>query len=451
MGVSHRDIKPQNVLVDAASGAVKLCDFGSAKVLKSTEQSVAYICSRYYRAPELIFGATVYTCAIDVWSVGCVIAEMLIGQPIFPGESSIDQLIEIMKIIGKPTHEDLVAMNPQQYGPNASSRSQSSSASAQQAPPSVDHVLASISDFKPLGLAKIFPAHIEKSAIDLLQHMLVYNPSKRWKGIACMAHPYFAALSDVTMKMPDGRDMPPLFNFQQEEFAVSPEFLTTLMHQHNGPNYRPSTASSSSPSSSSSSSSVASAGTGGNRSSISTPSGQQRSSRTNSAAGSSMGGAAAGASSSGGRVKPQLPQLTVVQTQGAGQQYIQQPQQTNQQIQQQPILQTQYAGASSSGGSGAVLYQQFPISASNTSMPTSGSTNPHNVSRVNTQYMVPGTNDQPGNFLPPLSGSGSGSTSTGGTGSAGGGGGSGAAGAVLSDLKKYAALSPIPPFRKGKK
>lgn len=62
------------------------------------EPNVSYICSRYYRAPELIFGATNYTNSIDVWSAGTVMAELLLGQPIFPGESGVDQLVEIIKV-----------------------------------------------------------------------------------------------------------------------------------------------------------------------------------------------------------------------------------------------------------------------------------------------------------------------------------------------------------------
>jgi serine/threonine protein kinase len=73
---------------------------------------VAYICSRYYRAPELIFGATDYSPAIDVWSSGCVIAELMLGEPIFPGESSLDQLVEIIKILGTPTLDQVKEMNP---------------------------------------------------------------------------------------------------------------------------------------------------------------------------------------------------------------------------------------------------------------------------------------------------------------------------------------------------
>lgn len=84
---------------------LKLCDFGSAKQLVLGEPNVSYICSRYYRAPELIFGNSNYTTNIDVWSVGCVIAELMLGQPIFPGESGVDQLVEIIKILGTPSKE----------------------------------------------------------------------------------------------------------------------------------------------------------------------------------------------------------------------------------------------------------------------------------------------------------------------------------------------------------
>jgi glycogen synthase kinase 3 beta len=66
IGICHRDIKPQNLLLDPNTGVLKLCDFGSAKILIPGEPNVSYICSRYYRAPELIFGATNYTCAIGI-------------------------------------------------------------------------------------------------------------------------------------------------------------------------------------------------------------------------------------------------------------------------------------------------------------------------------------------------------------------------------------------------
>lgn len=105
LGICHRDIKPQNLLVNPTNHHLRVCDFGSAKRLAAGEINVSYICSRYYRAPELIFGATTYDSAIDVWSVGCVMAELLLGQPLFPGESGVDQLVEIIKVLGTPTRD----------------------------------------------------------------------------------------------------------------------------------------------------------------------------------------------------------------------------------------------------------------------------------------------------------------------------------------------------------
>lgn len=80
-----------------------LCDFGSAKKLQKNQVSVAYICSRYYRAPELILGEEKYGCEIDIWSIGCVIAEMFLGIPLFAGKNSKDQFLKIMNVLGTPS------------------------------------------------------------------------------------------------------------------------------------------------------------------------------------------------------------------------------------------------------------------------------------------------------------------------------------------------------------
>lgn len=109
-GYVHRDLKPQNVLVDDSSNLVQLCDFGSAKKINSGEKSVSYICSRYYRAPELIFGNQYYDKSIDVWSVGCLIGELYAGRPIFVGENSGELLNEIMHVIGPPTSQEIKDM-----------------------------------------------------------------------------------------------------------------------------------------------------------------------------------------------------------------------------------------------------------------------------------------------------------------------------------------------------
>ena len=111
-GVMHRDIKPQNLLVDPTCHILKICDFGSAKKFKEDDASIAYITSRYYRAPELIFGNTKYDQKIDIWSAGCVIAEVVLGEPLFRGENAHAQVIEIIKKLGTPNEEDVTAMNP---------------------------------------------------------------------------------------------------------------------------------------------------------------------------------------------------------------------------------------------------------------------------------------------------------------------------------------------------
>ena len=110
--IAHRDMKPQNVLVDDNTWKLIICDFGSAKRLVSGEPNLAYICSRCYRAPELIFGSTNYTTQIDMWSAGCIMVEMITLEPIFRSDSNIDQLVEIIKVLGTPSFDEIMEMNP---------------------------------------------------------------------------------------------------------------------------------------------------------------------------------------------------------------------------------------------------------------------------------------------------------------------------------------------------
>ena len=91
--ICHRDLKPENILVQGGSG-IKICDFGSGKVLGGESQNTPYIVSRYYRAPELIMGCTDYTTKIDIWAVGCIFAELLTLKPLFPGKTEGSQLLE---------------------------------------------------------------------------------------------------------------------------------------------------------------------------------------------------------------------------------------------------------------------------------------------------------------------------------------------------------------------
>ncbi|XP_007997101.2 cyclin-dependent kinase-like 2 [Chlorocebus sabaeus] len=112
--IIHRDIKPENILV-SQSGVVKLCDFGFARTLAAPgEVYTDYVATRWYRAPELLVGDVKYGKAVDVWAIGCLVTEMFMGEPLFPGDSDIDQLYHIMICLGNliPRHQELFYKNP---------------------------------------------------------------------------------------------------------------------------------------------------------------------------------------------------------------------------------------------------------------------------------------------------------------------------------------------------
>ena len=110
LGVVHRDVKPSNVFV-APERRLVLGDFGSAKALDG-RPSTTYISSRFYRAPECILENALYTAAIDDWALGCVLAELLTGHPLFPGRDSADQLYLIFRTLGYPSAGELLEINP---------------------------------------------------------------------------------------------------------------------------------------------------------------------------------------------------------------------------------------------------------------------------------------------------------------------------------------------------
>ena len=112
--IIHRDVKPENILV-SKKGVVKICDFGFARAIAPPgEVYTDYVATRWYRAPELLVGDTNYGRAIDVWAVGCLFSEMLTGEPLFPGESDIDQLYLITKCFGSliSRHREIFSRNP---------------------------------------------------------------------------------------------------------------------------------------------------------------------------------------------------------------------------------------------------------------------------------------------------------------------------------------------------
>ena len=213
--IIHRDIKPQNLLVSTDTHVLKICDFGSAKRLNPGEPNVSYICSRYYRPPELILGSTDYSCILDTWSMGCVMGEMLLGRPLFPGESGVDQLVEIIKVLGTPTKEQLLIMVP------------------------------SIKEFnfpqvKSSSLSRVFKGckAADDSSLEFLTDVLKYEPLTRIPLLDCYSHAYFDELRSPELLLPNGKPIPDyLFNFTKEEIALlGPSRLAQTLPK----SYRPS-------------------------------------------------------------------------------------------------------------------------------------------------------------------------------------------------------------------
>jgi mitogen-activated protein kinase 15 len=110
-GVVHRDIKSANILM-FKDGHVKLADFGLSRVTRHPMLPMTKeVQSMWYRAPEILLGSNKYTKGVDMWSLGCILAELLLGKPVFPGTSTLNQLDRVMEIIGRPSSDDIDAID----------------------------------------------------------------------------------------------------------------------------------------------------------------------------------------------------------------------------------------------------------------------------------------------------------------------------------------------------
>jgi len=175
--VLHRDMKPSNLLLNSEC-FLKVADFGLARsiaALENPENAEAnpvltdYVATRWYRAPEILLGSTKYTKGVDIWSVGCILGELLGGKPMFPGTSTMNQLDRIIEITGRPTAEDIEAINS----------------------PFAATMLESLPPSNAKSLADLFP-NATPEALDILKLMLQFNPNKRITAEKALAHPYVA-------------------------------------------------------------------------------------------------------------------------------------------------------------------------------------------------------------------------------------------------------------------
>ncbi|EEY69272.1 cyclin-dependent kinase, putative [Phytophthora infestans T30-4] len=185
--VIHRDIKPENLLVNTSNGehSLRLCDFGFARSLPSNGNPcdlTEYVATRWYRAPELLLGDTTYSKSVDVWAIGCIMGELIEGQPMFPGESEIDQLYLIQKMLGplQKRHTELFAMNPRFSGLK------------------IPEVKA------PETLTRRYCGRVSKKGISFLEGVIRLCPEDRFSSEECLKHPYFEGFSCSTSKQQPG-------------------------------------------------------------------------------------------------------------------------------------------------------------------------------------------------------------------------------------------------------
>jgi len=174
----HRDIKPSNILLNSDC-VVKICDFGLARSLyqQSTGQAnpvlTDYVATRWYRPPEILLGSTSYTMDVDIWSVGCILGELMSGKPIFPGTSTMNQLDRILQVTGYPSPTDIESMK---------------SAFAAT-------MLESLSKCRPRPLSEMFPgAPVE--ALDLMRLCFQFNPTGRIGAKEALRHPFVVQFHD---------------------------------------------------------------------------------------------------------------------------------------------------------------------------------------------------------------------------------------------------------------
>ncbi|KAF3322949.1 mitogen-activated protein kinase 4 [Carex littledalei] len=172
--ILHRDLKPGNILVNANCD-LKICDFGLARTnsTKDGQFMTEYVVTRWYRAPEVLLCCGVYNTAIDVWSVGCILAELLGRTAIFPGTNCLSQLEMIFNVLGTPSKEDMNFIdNPRSL-----------------------MYISSLPYTPNVPLQRLYPM-ANPLAIDLLQRMLVLDPSKRIRVDEALQHPYISHLYD---------------------------------------------------------------------------------------------------------------------------------------------------------------------------------------------------------------------------------------------------------------
>ncbi|KAJ7502293.1 CMGC/MAPK protein kinase [Mycena galericulata] len=193
-GIVHRDLKPSNILLNA-NWDLKVCDFGLATTFDDALVHDTI-------PPEIMLSPGMYTEAIDIWSVGCILAELLIGRPLFPGKDYLNQLNSILNMLGTPTLDELYAITT-----NLSLR-----------------YMSRLVMRKGMPFCNLFP-HASDDLIDFLSNTLVFNPEKRLTADKAFQHPYVAGFAQEEVT---GESDP--FSMCDVKDDISQEELTELLY-----------------------------------------------------------------------------------------------------------------------------------------------------------------------------------------------------------------------------
>lgn len=173
--VLHRDLKPQNLLIDS-EGQIKLADFGLARAFGVPLRAYTHeVVTLWYRAPEILMGIKYYSMPLDIWSIGCIFAEMVTLRPLFSGDSEIDQLFRIFRTIGTPDERVWPGIN------------------------TLAEFKSTFPKWPPQDIHKFVPT-LDPDGCDLLLKMLTYSPSRRFSAKEAMGHKYFWDVSTAEAK-----------------------------------------------------------------------------------------------------------------------------------------------------------------------------------------------------------------------------------------------------------